>query len=56
MHPTSRSRRHAAAALLALGLTVTTGCAGNGESQGAPGSIKIGLLASLSGTYQVSGA
>jgi branched-chain amino acid transport system substrate-binding protein len=52
----SSRRRALAAALLALGLTATaSGCAGNGDNKGSPGSIKIGLLASLSGTYQAVG-
>lgn len=52
----SSRRRVLVAALLALGLTAAaSGCAGNGDSKGSPGSIKIGLLASLSGTYQAVG-
>ncbi|MEH1123671.1 ABC transporter substrate-binding protein [Micromonospora sp. CPCC 206061] len=42
------------AGLLALGVTVAAaGC--GGEPEGSPGTIKVGLLASLSGTYQAIG-
>jgi len=51
-----RRRRVLVAALLTLGLTATaSGCAGDSGSKSSPDSIKIGLLASLSGTYQSVG-
>ena len=55
--PTRTSRRRAlTGALLALGLTMATGaCSSGGDSAGTPGTMKIGLLASLSGTYEAVG-
>lgn len=55
--PTGTSRRRAlAGALLALGLTVAaSGCNSGANGGGAPDTIKIGLLASLSGTYEAVG-
>ena len=55
--PTGTSRRRVlTAALLALGLTVaSSGCNSGSDSGGTPGTIKIGLLASLSGTYEAVG-
>ncbi|MFC7545710.1 ABC transporter substrate-binding protein [Plantactinospora sp. GCM10030261] len=49
-----RRRRAFAAVSLALGLTVA-GCAQDSGGGGAQETIKIGLLASLSGTYQAVG-
>lgn len=43
------------AALIALGLAATGATACSNESSGASGAVKIGLLASLSGTYQAIG-
>ena len=57
MHRTERptTRRAVAAGLLAVALAVTgSACAEDGGSP-APGAIKVGLLASLSGTYQAVG-
>ncbi|MBF9133035.1 ABC transporter substrate-binding protein [Plantactinospora sp. S1510] len=55
--PTGTSRRRVlTAALLALGLTVAgSGCNSGSDPGGTPGTIKIGLLASLSGTYEAVG-
>ncbi|MGC4789692.1 ABC transporter substrate-binding protein [Micromonospora sp. DT178] len=50
-----RRSRARTAALLALVLFAATACADGGRGAGAAGSIKIGLLASLSGTYQAVG-
>ncbi|MFE8977626.1 ABC transporter substrate-binding protein [Streptomyces cyaneofuscatus] len=52
--PLSRGRRvrPVCAAVLALGLTVVTGCSGDG---GTDETVKIGLLTSLSGTYKAPG-
>lgn len=43
------------AALLAAVLTTSTACGNDAPGTSASGSIKIGLLASLSGTYQAVG-
>ncbi|BCB81845.1 ABC transporter substrate-binding protein [Phytohabitans flavus] len=43
------------AALIALGLAATGATACGGDSSAASGTLKIGLLASLSGTYQAIG-
>ncbi|MDW5325074.1 ABC transporter substrate-binding protein [Plantactinospora sp. KLBMP9567] len=55
--PTGTSRRRAlTGALLALGLTVAGSACNSGDGAGGtPGTIKIGLLASLSGTYEAVG-
>ncbi|MFC6015882.1 ABC transporter substrate-binding protein [Plantactinospora solaniradicis] len=55
--PTGISRRRVlTAALLALGLTVaSSGCNSGSDTGGTPDTIKIGLLASLSGTYEAVG-
>ncbi|MEQ4300205.1 ABC transporter substrate-binding protein [Plantactinospora sp. B6F1] len=55
--PTGTSRRRAlTGVLLALGLTVASGACNSGDDAGGtPGTIKIGLLASLSGTYEAVG-
>ncbi|MFF4880739.1 ABC transporter substrate-binding protein [Micromonospora sp. NPDC000668] len=52
---TPRRSRVLTATLLALVLTVGTGCADDESGPSSSGSIKIGLLASLSGTYQSVG-
>ncbi|WP_406080821.1 ABC transporter substrate-binding protein [Micromonospora sp. NBC_00858] len=52
---TPRRSRVLTATLLALVLTVGTGCADDESGPSSSGSIKIGLLASLSGTYQAVG-
>lgn len=55
--PTGTSRRRAlTGALLAIGLIVAgSACNSGDDSGGTPGTIKIGLLASLSGTYEAVG-
>ncbi|GAA3751088.1 ABC transporter substrate-binding protein [Plantactinospora mayteni] len=55
--PTGTSRRRAlTGVLLALGLTVaSSACNSGNDTGGTPGTIKIGLLASLSGTYEAVG-
>ncbi|MFI7428789.1 ABC transporter substrate-binding protein [Micromonospora sp. NPDC049836] len=50
-----RHRRARTAALLALVLLAPTACADDERGAAAPGAIKVGLLASLSGTYQAVG-
>ena len=52
---TPRRSRALTASLLALVLGVGTACGDDGPGTSASGSIKIGLLASLSGTYQAVG-
>ncbi|MFJ7062581.1 ABC transporter substrate-binding protein [Streptomyces microflavus] len=47
-----RRIRPVCAAVLALGLTAVTGCSGD---SGTDGTVKIGLLSSLSGTYKTVG-
>lgn len=51
---TSR-RRVLTGALLALGLMASSACNSGSDTGGTPGTIKIGLLASLSGTYESVG-
>ncbi|MFY1670530.1 ABC transporter substrate-binding protein [Plantactinospora sp. WMMB334] len=55
--PTGTSRRRALlGAVLALGLTASGSACNSGDGAGGtPGTIKIGLLASLSGTYEAVG-
>jgi branched-chain amino acid transport system substrate-binding protein len=48
-------RRALLATLLAVGLTATAACNNNSAGAGSPDSVKIGLLASLSGIYQSVG-
>jgi branched-chain amino acid transport system substrate-binding protein len=57
MHPTLPTHRRLAAGLLAVGLAATaTACAAGGDgSATAPQTVRIGLLASLSGIYQSVG-
>ncbi|MFC3505652.1 ABC transporter substrate-binding protein [Micromonospora krabiensis] len=50
-----RRRARATAAALALVLLAATACNRGESAGGAPGTLKIGLLASLSGTYQAVG-
>ncbi|MEV1328056.1 ABC transporter substrate-binding protein [Micromonospora costi] len=52
---TPRRRRARTAALLALVLATAGACNADGAGTGEPGTVKIGLLASLSGTYQAVG-
>lgn len=52
----SGPRRAVVAALLTLGLVLSVGgCNSDANGVGSPGTIKIGLLASLSGTYEAVG-
>ncbi|QLQ34977.1 ABC transporter substrate-binding protein [Micromonospora robiginosa] len=51
----SRHRRAGTAGLLALVLLAASACADDGPTAGSGGTVKIGLLASLSGTYQSVG-
>ena len=57
MHRTERptTRRAVAAGLLAVALAVTGSACAEDSGSSAPGAIKVGLLASLSGTYQAVG-
>lgn len=48
-------RTRITAGLLALGLTAAAAACGGGDLGSTPGTVKIGLLASLSGTYQSVG-
>jgi branched-chain amino acid transport system substrate-binding protein len=55
MRFTVPGHRRPAAVLLALGLAAVTAGCGGGASAGSPETIRIGLLASLSGIYQSVG-